>query len=134
MSHSRRSDFDMFSCQKRIQALAGQSLYPLFSRISDKRCFYPHQILRYLILIWIVIACSTLPPAPHLQPSTPLLGPYTYTPSTSHRPTGKIIFSDTQFPNSVNPLFAASTADFAVRNALWAAPIVYDQNFRAHPD
>lgn len=39
-----------------------------------------------------------------------------------------------QFPDSVNPLFAGSNSDFAVRDALWASPVFYDQNFHAHPD
>lgn len=39
-----------------------------------------------------------------------------------------------QFPASVNPLFAGSNSDFAVRDALWASPVFYDQSFHVHSD
>lgn len=84
------------------------------------------------VLVLIVVACSGAAPD-HQQPS-PLLGTYSYTPAPSRSPAGKIIFSDRQFPDAVNPLFSGSSVDSEVSAALWAAPVVYDEQFHAHPD
>ena len=87
-----------------------------------------------LLVIWLVTACSAVPSIPDKHLTNPATGQYTYTPPSSHLPSGKIIFSDSQFPASVNPLFASSPVDFEVRDALWASPVVYDQQFHLHPD
>lgn len=52
-------------------------------------------------------------------------------PRTYH---GNITYATTQFPESANPLFASSAADFALNAALWAQPVFYDQQFHVHAD
>lgn len=98
----------------------------------------PHQPTSFRILVlalaWILTACINVPPAPFVPPSSPLPGPYSYTPPPSHRTAATLVFSDLQFPVSVNPLFAASNVDLELRTALWAAPVFYDQAFHVHPD
>ena len=90
--------------------------------------------LAILVVAWLVIACNDVPTVPTKQPSTPLLGPYSYTPASSHTVRGTLVFADSQFPASVNPLFAGSTVDFEVRSALWAAPVGYDEHFHVYAD
>jgi len=87
-----------------------------------------------LTVAWMVIACNDVPSVPPKQPSSLLLGPYSYTPAPPHQTGGTLVFSDTQFPDSVNPLFTGSTVDFELRSALWAAPIGYDEHFHAYAD
>jgi peptide/nickel transport system substrate-binding protein len=82
----------------------------------------------------MVTACSAVPSIPVKHLANPITGRYSYTPPSSLLPRGKITFSDSQFPVSVNPLFASSTVDFEVRDTLWASPVVYDQKFHVHPD
>jgi peptide/nickel transport system substrate-binding protein len=87
-----------------------------------------------LLLVWMVLACSSAPSITNRPLTSSLLGRYSYTPAPSHRSSGTLVFSDTQFPLSVNPLFASSPVDFEVRDALWAAPVFYDEQFHVHPD
>ncbi len=82
----------------------------------------------------MVLACSSTPSITNRPLTSPLLGRYSYTPAPSHRFSGTLVFSDTQFPLSVNPLFASSPVDFEVRDALWAVPVFYDEQFHVHPD
>ncbi len=93
--------------------------------------FYRLTFLHIIVLAWVLTTCASVPPPPS---TTPLFGPYSYTLPPSHRSASTIVFSDTQFPVSVNPLFAASNVDFELKAALWAAPVVYDQTFHVHPD
>ncbi|HZU70161.1 MAG TPA: peptide ABC transporter substrate-binding protein [Ktedonobacteraceae bacterium] len=73
-----------------------------------------------LLLIWLVVACSTTPSMP---------------PSPPHGSTsGTIIFADRGFPDAVNPLFSASAVDLEVSAALWSAPVYYDNRFHIQPD
>ena len=90
--------------------------------------------LGILLAALLVIACNDVPTVPPKQPPSPLLGPYSYTPAPSHATSGTLVFADSQFPDSVNPLFSGSTVDFELRSALWAAPIGYDEHFHAYPD
>ncbi len=85
-----------------------------------------------LALVWMVAACGGTPSVPVKQ--SPILGPYSYTPPASHLISGTVIFSDSHFPDSVNPLFASSNVDFEVNAALWAQPVFYDQRFHVHAD
>src|SRR5690349_4091876 len=87
-----------------------------------------------LILVSILVSCSTIPSLPPKSSRSPLLGSYNYTPPPSRQPHGTIIFSDTQFPDALNPLFSGSPVDLEVSAALWSAPIVYDQQFHVHPN
>src|SRR5579875_1930588 len=86
----------------------------------------------------MVSACSNAPSVPVVeQPGSsqsPLSGPYVSTPFAASSRNATVVYSNMQFPDSVNPLFAGSNSDFAVRDALWASPVFYDQNFHAHPD
>src|SRR5579863_9081800 len=90
-----------------------------------------------LIMVWLVVACSNAT-SPTVR--SPLLGPYSFTPvgqnvSGSHSaPGGQIVFADTQFPDTLNPLFADMPIDFTLDNALWAAPVFFDQQFHVHAD
>ena len=89
------------------------------------------------LLAQMVSACSASPSVPASQtPSarSPLSGPYSSTPFTASTHSATLVYSDMQFPASVNPLFAGSNSDFAVRDALWASPVFYDQSFHVHPD
>lgn len=87
-----------------------------------------------VFVAWLVIACNDVPTVPPKQSSSPLLGQYSYTPALTHTPHGTVVFANTQFPDSVNPLFASSTVDLEVRSALWAAPIGYDEHFHVYAD
>jgi peptide/nickel transport system substrate-binding protein len=88
------------------------------------------------ILLVVLLACGA--PAPvhnSTAPATsPLMGSYSYTPSPTRTPRGTLIFSDMQFPDTVNPLFATSTVDSELDAALWGQPVFYDQQFHVHPD
>ncbi len=61
-------------------------------------------------------------------------GPYSTTPFPRNVDHGTLVFADSQFPDSVNPLFGGSSVDIAVETALWARPVFYDQQFHVHPD
>jgi peptide/nickel transport system substrate-binding protein len=90
--------------------------------------------LAILILLALAVSCSDTPFPPQTHPRSPLLGPYSYTPPPSRQPHGTVIFSDTQFPDAVNPLFSGSPIDLEVSAALWSAPIIHDQQFHVHPN
>src|SRR5205085_10526192 len=92
------------------------------------------RVLTLLILIPILVSCSAPPSLPPKPPPSPLLGPYSYTPPPSRQPRGTVIFSGTQFPDAVNPLFSGSPADLQASTSLWSAPIVYDPQFHAPPN
>ncbi|GAC1385316.1 MAG: peptide ABC transporter substrate-binding protein [Ktedonobacteraceae bacterium] len=79
-------------------------------------------------------ACSSTPSTTSTQPPSLLLGHYSYTPALTHLTSRAVVFSDTQFPDSGNPLFASSNVDFEVKSALWASPVFYDEQFHVHPD
>lgn len=98
-----------------------------------------HIVVFVLLLAQMVSACSPPPSAPLTQTPTarsPLSAPYISTPFTASASVrgGTIVYAGMQFPASVNPLFAGSDSDFAVRVALWASPVFYDQSFHIHPD
>ncbi len=77
-------------------------------------------------------ACSNTPPNP-VSPSV-LPGPYSSTPFPAHSAYGSLVFAASEFPDSLNPLFASSDVDIEVEAALWARPVFYDQNFHVHAD
>ena len=91
-----------------------------------------------LMTVWLAVACSGAVTSSTVR--SPLLGPYSFTPvsqnvSGSHdAPGGRIVFADTQFPDTLNPLFADMPIDFTLDNALWAAPVFFDQQFHVHAD
>ena len=93
-----------------------------------------------LLVAWMVIACGGTPSVQGGQSHSthssrsPLSGPYSSTPVPAGLHGGSLVYSDMQFPASVNPLFAATDSDFAVQDALWARPVVYDQHFHVQPD
>ncbi len=91
-------------------------------------------ILLLSVLVFLLLACNTPPVPPPQSSSSPLLGPYTSTPPVSQGQRGSLVFADRQFPDTVNPLFAASPVDLEVDSALWGAPVVFDDHFRAQPD
>lgn len=89
-----------------------------------------------LVFVWLVVACNSTTTSP--VPRSPLLGHYSYTP-VGQQPSGaynkgQIVFADTQFPDTLNPLFADIPIDFTLDNALWAAPVFFDQQFHIHAD
>jgi peptide/nickel transport system substrate-binding protein len=101
------------------------------------KCSSIRIIVCVLLLAQMVSACSPSPSAPAMQTSTarsPLFGAYVSTPFAASAHSGTIVYAGMQFPASVNPLFAGSDSDFAVRDALWASPVFYDQSFHVHPD
>ncbi len=85
----------------------------------------PHYnvVLIFLYMLLLATACNTTPSVP-----------ITSTPIPTRTYHGSITYATTQFPESANPLFASSTADFALNTALWAQPVFYDQQFHVHPD
>lgn len=88
-----------------------------------------------MILLVITTACGTAQTNLHKPPVTsPLIGGYSYTPSSIHAPSGTLTFSDVQFPDTVNPLFTTSSVDTELATALWGQPVFYDQNFHIQPD
>ncbi|MDQ6662432.1 MAG: peptide ABC transporter substrate-binding protein [Chloroflexota bacterium] len=91
--------------------------------------------LLFTLIAWLAIGCDSAQPPSLLHPSSSSLpGRYSYTPAPSRIDRKTIVFSDTQFPDSLNPLFASSTIDFEVEAALWARPVFYDEQFHVHPD
>ena len=94
---------------------------------------YVHTALLLLLAAWLVVACDSRSAAISPTPRAPLLGPYSYTPAKgSHN--SPIVLADTQFPDTLNPLFADMPIDFTLNNALWAAPVFFDQQFHVHAD
>src|SRR5437588_4710474 len=87
-----------------------------------------------LVLLIMLVACSSMPVQPVRRYSSPLLGPYGSTSSAARAPAGRIVFADRQFPDAVNPLFSGSPVDFEVGAALWSAPVVFDNHFHIQPD
>src|SRR5579862_8707811 len=86
--------------------------------------------LLLLFLSLLLMACSSTSSSPSQPHSSPLLGPYVNTPPAAQGQHGSLVFSDRQFPDSVNPLFAGSSVDLEVDAALWGAPVVFDDHFR----
>jgi len=80
-------------------------------------------------------ACDTSQSAMRKPPvNSPLIGNYSYTPSSFPIPRGTLTFADIQFPDTVNPLFSSSSVDLELQAALWGAPVIYDQHFHVHAD
>ncbi len=94
---------------------------------------YSRIALLAVITACLVIACHSAPASPP-TPRSLLFGPYSYTPIPARSPAKQIIFADTQFPDSLNPLFADTPIDFTLESAAWAAPVFFDQRFHVHPD
>src|SRR5690348_6057112 len=88
----------------------------------------------FLLLLVALAACDSTPLQPIQHITSPLLGPYAAALPASRARTGGIVLADRQFPDTVNPLFSGSPADFELQSALWAAPIVFDNHFHAQPD
>ncbi|HLJ32801.1 MAG TPA: peptide ABC transporter substrate-binding protein, partial [Ktedonobacteraceae bacterium] len=80
----------------------------------------------------LLTACSNTPSNPS-RPSL-LPGPYSSTPFPAHAAHGTLVLSNSQFPDSLNPLFAGSDVGIELEAALWARPVAYDQQFHVHPD
>jgi peptide/nickel transport system substrate-binding protein len=93
----------------------------------------PLHLAFILLLFLLLVACDTSAP-PATPVSSPLLGPYRGTQPASRTRQGTLELADRQFPDAVNPLFAASPADLEVSAALWGAPVVFDNHFHAQPD
>jgi peptide/nickel transport system substrate-binding protein len=88
-----------------------------------------------IILIIVMAACDSPQSAMRKPPvNSPLIGNYSYTPSSSPTPHGTLTFADIQFPDTVNPLFSSSSVDLELQAALWGAPVIYDQHFHVHAD
>jgi peptide/nickel transport system substrate-binding protein len=92
--------------------------------------------LSLLLLAFLLAACNSTPALPPQPPSSssPLLGAYANTPPAAPGQHDSLVFSDRQFPDAVNPLFAGSPVDLEVLPALWGAPVVFDDHFHAQPD
>ncbi len=94
---------------------------------SRKSILFSNFTCPCLLLLVCLTACSTTPTnTPPSSHSTPPVSTRTY-----H---GSITYGTTQFPISANPLFASSSADFALNTALWGQPVFYDQQFHVHAD
>lgn len=94
---------------------------------------YRRCTLLLMIAMCFVAACDAAPATPP-APLSPLSGAYSYTPAPAHTLTQRIVAGGVQFPDSLNPLFADIPIDLTLENALWAAPVFFDQQFRVHPD
>jgi len=112
-----------------------------FMEVSNDDPGYPGSFQKVLVLALalylissLLTACSNTPSNPPSSPPSLLLGPYSSTPFPVHGAHGTLVFSDSQFPDSVNPLFAGSDVDIEVEAALWARPVFYDQQFHVHAD
>jgi peptide/nickel transport system substrate-binding protein len=57
-----------------------------------------------------------------------------YHASTPSSKGGTILFSDWQFPDSLNPLFATSVVDYELIDAVWGGPIVNASDLKWLPD
>src|SRR5258708_9086793 len=86
------------------------------------------------LLAGMVSSCTGQSSMPDHHTSSPLIGPYNVYSSPGHQPSGRLVLADSGFPTTVNPLFSTSRFDLEVTSALWAAPVVFDQDFHARPD
>src|SRR5690242_16944962 len=104
--------------------------------IMRKKMWYGkmHHILFLIVVLCIFPACGPTASDLHGQSHSPLVGTYSYTPSPHQTPRSRLVFSMTQFPDAANPLFAGSTADLELDNALWGQPVFYDQHFHVQSD
>lgn len=102
--------------------------FPLSLRTSTRQA-----LVLALLLALLLVACDTAS-SPPIAVSSPLLGAYTSTQPASGGQQGTLTLADRQFPDAVNPLFAASPTDLELTPALWGAPVVFDNHFHAQPD
>jgi len=47
---------------------------------------------------------------------------------------GTVLFSDWEFPDSLNPLFATVVVDYSVIDSIWSGPLINDPNLKWLPD
>lgn len=120
--------------QPPLRRITGSALKRGISR-RGRHYLYAPAFLFIIPLCCLLLACSDASPSSQLTASRPLLGPYSFTPIPSaYAHAGKLVLAGLQFPSAVNPLFASSTPDFTLDNALWARPVFCDQQFHVHPD
>ena len=74
------------------------------------------------------------PSLPEIHGSSPLSGHYHWLAFPGHRPSGRLVLADSGFPTTANPLFSLSRFDLEISSALWAAPVVFDEQFHVLPD
>jgi peptide/nickel transport system substrate-binding protein len=81
-----------------------------------------------MLLAALVAACgqTTTPPTEKKA--------YDYQAPTSAQKGGTVIFSDWQFPDSLNPLFAGLVVDYEVMGGLWAGPVTVTSDAKYVPD
>ncbi len=126
-----------FMRRRNVQAVSSQAGRRYrFNRAfasDSKQCFLSKNALWLALLVILLTACG---PVANLNqpPASALPSAYTYTSPPTHVAHGDVTFADMQFPDTVNPLFANSTVDFELDNALWGQPVFYDQHFHVYPD
>jgi len=64
--------------------------------------------------------------------TTTSTGKYSYTPPTKKG--GTVLYSDWEFPDSLNPLFATTVVDYELIDAVWGGPIVNGPDLKWLPD
>lgn len=104
-------------------------------------CIPSYRAFALLFVVFpLFVACST---SSSSSPSTSMrsvnnaqLGVYSFTPTPANlpAPAGTVTLAGLQFPDTVNPLFAATPIDGELAAALWGQPVFYDQQFHVYPD
>jgi peptide/nickel transport system substrate-binding protein len=79
-----------------------------------------------LLLGMLLAACGSTTTAPAVTP------PYKYTVPATHG--GTVVYSDWQFPDSLNILFAGSVVDIEVLDAIFGAPVAISSDGKFIPD
>ena len=95
------------------------------------RCLFLFSLLACLALGLSGSLSTTVSPS---QVHSPLLGSYKVTPYPGTKASGQLTLGDLTLPSAPNPLFASTSADLALDNALWGQPVVFDDHFHLHAD
>jgi peptide/nickel transport system substrate-binding protein len=97
------------------------------SMLKKRRLIVASTLLALLGLLMAACGGTTSP--------TPGTGPQSsYKYVTPPQKGGTLVYSDWQFPESVNPLFAASVVDTKLIDAIWGAPLVISSDAQYLPD
>ncbi len=81
-----------------------------------------------MLLAAFVAACGNPPSTTQTQKA------YDYKAPTNDQKGGTLIFSDWQFPDSLNPLFSTLVVDAEINSGLWAGPTVITSDAKYIPD
>jgi len=84
-----------------------------------------------IVAAMVLAACGA---APSSKPVIQNLSVGTYKPTVPTTKGGTVLFSDWEFPDSLNPLFATSVVDYELIDAVWGGPIANNPSLKWIPD